>query len=99
MLAAVDTNFLLGLACSDNDTLDALETLRDRAPHFLVSATPTPLQELRFFKEQSLDARLKAAAAKALANFKTIWGFRAALLTRIQNERVEKSLTRSGQPA
>src|SRR5436309_15138940 len=90
MLAAVDTNFLLALADNDDDARDALDTLKGRAPHLLISATPTPLEELRFFKKQATDAQLEAAATKALASFKNIWAFRLALLTPSQQDGVRK---------
>src|SRR5437899_2942297 len=90
MFASADTNFLLGLAAQEEDAVDAAETLRRRAPHLLISATPTPLEELRFFKVQSQDLELKAAAAKALASFRSVWGFHAVSLTSSQQERVEQ---------
>jgi rRNA-processing protein FCF1 len=90
MFAVVDTNFLLGLAWNDEDTIDAVQTLELRAPHLLISATQTVLEELRFFKEQATNKGLKAAATKALASFKTIWGFNAVLLSSGQQNRVEK---------
>jgi len=87
MFAAADTNFFLALASDEDDAIDALETLKVRAPHLPVAATPTPLEELRFFKVQSVDLELKAAATKALACFRADWGFRPVTLTRAQQNR------------
>jgi hypothetical protein len=89
MFAAVDTNFLLGFASGDDDVIDAVETLKRRAPQLLISATPTPLAELRFFEKQSEDAALKSAATRALARFKRDWSFHAAVLPRAQQSRLE----------
>ena len=94
MFAAVDTNFLLALAAEDEDVMDALQTLRHRTPNLLVSATPTPLAELRFFQRQQADLRLKTGATRALACFKNVWKFHAPLLTPAQQGAVRKAADR-----
>src|SRR5207248_9168143 len=63
---------------------------RVRAPHLVVAATPTPLAELRFFKNQSSNSELKSAATRALASFKGVWGFHPVSLTPTQRDRVER---------
>jgi len=90
MFAAVDTNFLLGLAGDDDDALDAVDTLRRRAPGLSIVATPTPLLELGFFRDQTEDLRLQAASAKVLACFKPLWGFQVATLDRDKQRRITK---------
>ncbi|MBI3851110.1 MAG: hypothetical protein HY298_12670 [Verrucomicrobia bacterium] len=90
MLAAVDTNFLLALAADDEDALDAADTLRRRAPRFQVVATPTVLEELRFFKVQLRNPRLQSAATKALASFRADWNFQSAALSPAQHGVVER---------
>src|SRR2546423_1279283 len=97
MLVAVDTNFLLGLAWEN--AKDALHTLKSRAPHLIVSATPTVLEEVRFFQKQSLDDDLKQAAATCLASLKRVWQFNPAVLSASQDahaERVGGHILRTG---
>lgn len=84
MFAAVDTNFLLALADGDEDALDALKTLRQRASNLKICATPTTLAELQFFKTRCSDARLKHSATIASSSFKKDWGFQIAHLTSTQ---------------
>jgi predicted nucleic acid-binding protein len=89
MFVAVDTNFLLGLAWEDEDATDALETLRSRAPHLIVSATPTVLEEVRFFQKQTAERDLKLAATKCFALFKTAWQFNPVVLSPAQEAQAQ----------
>ena len=49
MPVAVETNFLLALADSDDDAWDAVETLRRKADRLPLIASPTVISEVTFF--------------------------------------------------
>ncbi len=90
MLVAVDTNFLLALADWDDDAWDAVETLRRKAKHLLLIASPTVVGELAFFTRFSLTTPLGRNSRKAVAGFARDWQIRAEPLDSVQTSIVEQ---------
>ena len=72
-LLAVDTNFLMDLARSNEAALDALEIIRHRARGTRMMATLTVLDELDHKAHNDPDFETRAHARKAMSNMRA-WG-------------------------
>ena len=70
---AVDSNFLMHLARSREEALDALEVIRRRALGAQMLATFTVLDELDHKAQNAPDSETRALARKAMSNI-TAWG-------------------------
>ena len=97
-LVAADTNVLMALADEDEDVWDCLDTLRAHrvAPRFIV--TPTAIEELIHFVEESDSQEKRDVAANALRSL-AAWGFAPLNLLPVGHgivERIGDELRRKG---
>ncbi len=75
-LAAVDTNFLLDLAASQDRAHDALEIFRRKVRGVEFVVPPTVIDELDYIARHGDTAVDRALAVTALKNLVRIWRFR-----------------------
>ena len=72
---AFDTNVLMDLAQDDESVLDCLAALRDRLPAVSIVVSPTVIEELVCFADESAMSAERKAASAALANLVAKWRF------------------------
>jgi len=80
---AVDTNFLLDLACRRDEALDALEVIRRRLRGARIFVTPTAFKELVNIAVNHPALKQRDDAHKALAGMRA-WGMLPVELTDLQ---------------
>lgn len=85
MTIAVDTNFIVGLAGGDEETVEAHQTLGSRCPQHRRLVTPTVLLETRFLSRQTGDLLLRRAATIALRKLTSEWQIDAGFLSPVQH--------------
>jgi predicted nucleic acid-binding protein len=74
-LVAADTNYLLDLAEETAVAWEALEAIRKRLPHAVITVPPTVIHELVTAHDDPSDAEEQRLATIALANLRRKWGF------------------------
>src|SRR5258708_5879479 len=96
-LVAVDTNVLLLLSEEDEDTMDALETIRMRLEPMQFLVTPTVFEEMAHKAESEPDRELRTLAQKGLRELRPRWQIQPALLNAVQEAIVSQSAIRLQQ--
>ena len=90
MPVAVDTNFLLALADSDEDAWDAVETLRHKTRRLPLIASPIVVGEVTFFTRFAPATPLGRSSRKTVTCFARHWRIRPEPLNSVQTGIVEQ---------